>query len=123
PPPPPPASLGRQFARSRERERPQTPPADLRGRTLDAAAQNGGHRVGKLVARGAGIEQGGQEHVARGAADDVDVEDVHRGDDCRAIIAAIVPAPTPSSTFTQATPGAHDVSIDRSAPRPPSEAP
>ena len=58
-----------------------------------------------------------------GAADDIDVQDVHRDRFGRTIIAAMVPAPTPSSTLTHATPGAHEESIDRSAASPPSDAP
>ena len=126
---PRPASLGRQVTRDRERERPQTLPAHLGGRAPDAAAEHRGHGIGHLVRGRAGVEQRRQEHVARRAADDVDVQDPHRvaaphrGADCRAIIAAMVPAPTPSSTFTHATPGAHEESIDSSAARPPSDAP
>ena len=119
---PRPASLGGQVTRDRERERPQTLPAHQGGREPDAAAEHRGHGIGNLVRGRAGVEQRRQEHVARRAADDVDVQDPHRVD-CRAIIAAMVPAPTPSSTFTHATPGAHEESIDSSAARPPSDAP
>ena len=125
---PRPASLGGQVTRDRERERPQTLPAHLAGGASDGAPEHRGHGIGHLVRGRAGVEQRRQEHVARRATDDVDVQDPHRGPliagrDCRAIIAAIVPAPTPSSTFTHATPGAHEESIDSSAARPPSDAP
>ena len=62
------APLGRQVAGTGARERPQTSPADLRRHALNSPAQDRGHRVGDLVARCPGVEQGGQEHVARGAA-------------------------------------------------------
>ena len=74
--------------------------------------------IGKLDLR-AGVEQRAEQHVARDAADAVDVEGPHR----RAILAAIVPAPKPSSMFTTATPAAHEVSIASSAVTPPNAAP
>ena len=76
---PRPASLGGQVTRDRERERPQTLPAHLGGRAPDAAAEHRGHGIGHLVRGRAGVEQRRQEHVARRAADDVDVQDPHRG--------------------------------------------
>ena len=58
------------------------------------------------------VDQRAEEHVARDAADAVDVED---HSDCLAIRAAIVPAPNPSSMLTTATPAAQETSIAFSA--------
>ncbi len=57
------------------------------------------------VDRRAGVEQRAEQHVAGDAADAVDVEDHAAPAERRAIRAAIVPAPKPSSMFTTATPG------------------
>ena len=73
----------------------------------------------------AGVEQRGEQHVAGDAGDGVDVgEAAHAPPPAeRAIRAAIVPAPNPSSMLTTATPAAHEVSIASSAERPPNVAP
>ena len=83
--------------------------------------QSGAH--GALVR--AGVEQRAEQHVAGHAGDAVDVEEPgHRAPPAaRAIRAAIVPAPKPSSMFTTATPAAHEVSIESSADTPPNDAP
>ena len=84
------------------------------------------------VERRAGVDQRGEQHVAREAADGVDVEQArHAGSatvsrsraDERAMRAAIVPAPSPSSIPTTARPAAHEVAIDSRAVRPPNAAP
>ena len=74
---------------------------------------------------GPGVEQGAEQHVAGETADRVDVgQPAHCSPSVwRAIRAAIVPAPKPSSMLTTATPAAHEVSIDRSALMPPNAAP
>ena len=83
------------------------------------------HVLGHALGAGAGVDQRGQQHVAGGAGDAVDVGDAgHEAPAARrAMRAAIVPAPKPSSMFTQATPAAHDESIASSAVTPPNEAP
>ena len=85
------------------------------------ARQGRAHRA--LV--GAGVQQRAQQHVAREAGDGVHVEEPgHRAPPAaRAMRAAIVPAPKPSSMFTTATPAAQEVSIASSADTPPNEAP
>ena len=72
-----------------------------------------------------GVDQRGQQHVAGGAGDAVDVGDARHEAPAarRAMRAAIVPAPKPSSMFTQATPAAHDESMASRAVTPPSDAP
>ena len=71
------------------------------------------------------VEQRGQHHVAGQPADAVQVGKPHNcPPSCpRAIRAAIVPAPNPSSIPTTASAAAHEVSIARSAVRPPSATP
>ena len=74
--------------------------------------------------RGAGIEEGAEEHVARQSADAVEVGDRRHGTAARrAIRAATLPAPRPSSIPTTARPSAHEQSIALSAVRPPSADP
>ena len=74
---------------------------------------------------GAGVEQRAQQHVAGDAGHAVEVEDpAHPPPPAeRAIRAAIVPAPNPSSMLTTATPAAQETSIDSSAVMPASAAP
>ena len=74
---------------------------------------------------GAGIEEGCEEHVAREPADAVQVGEPRHGPACaaRAIRAAIVPAPKPSSMPTTARPAAQEQSMAFSAVRPPSAEP
>ena len=74
---------------------------------------------------GAGVEQCAEQHVAGQAADGVDVEQTgHRAPAAeRAIRAAIVPAPKPSSMPTTARPAAQEESIASSAVSPPSAVP
>ena len=71
---------------------------------------------------GAGVDQRAEQHVARDTADAVDVERAAHAA-LRAIRAAIVPAPKPSSMFTTATPAAHEVIIASRAETPPNVAP
>jgi hypothetical protein len=72
-----------------------------------------------------GIDQGCQQHVAGGTADAVDVGDARHEAPAarRAMRAAIVPAPKPSSMLTQATPAAHEESMASRAVTPPNDAP
>jgi hypothetical protein len=72
---------------------------------------------------GSGVDQRGHEHVPGYAADQVEICDASHRLRPRAMSAPIVPAPTPSSTFTTATPGAHEEIIARRAVRPPRLAP
>ena len=90
-----------------------------------AARRRPGPRASSHRVVRARVEQRAQQHVARDAADAVDVEDagVTAPPAARAIRAAIVPAPKPSSMFTTATPAAHEVSIASSALTPPKVAP
>ncbi len=83
------------------------------------------HVLGHPLGARAGVDQRAQEHVAGGARDAVDVGDAGHDApaDRRAMRAAIVPAPKPSSMLTQATPAAHDESIASSAVTPSSDAP
>jgi hypothetical protein len=71
------------------------------------------------------VEQGAEQHVARDAGEAVEVERPrHAAAPAeRAIRAAIVPAPKPSSMFTTATPAAHEHSMDSSAVTPENAAP
>ena len=68
-----------------------------------------------------GVEQRAEQHVPGDPADAVHVQDHFA--DCLAILAAIVPAPNPSSMFTTATPAAQLVIIASSALTPPNVAP
>ena len=74
---------------------------------------------------GPGVEQRAEQHVAGDTADAVEVQrGRHAGAAAeRAMRAAIVPAPKPSSMLTTATPAAHEHSIASSALTPPSAAP
>ena len=92
--------------------------------TVDAQpGQAGAH----LVERRAGVQQRPQQHVAGDSADRVDVQQSLRAHAApaaaRAIRAAIVAAPNPSSMLTTATPGAHEVNIASSAGMPPAATP
>ena len=71
------------------------------------------------------VEQGAEQHVAGRAADAIEVEQPAHAPPWaeRAIRAAMVPAPNPSSMFTTATPAAHEQSMARSALTPPNAAP
>ena len=87
-------------------------------------AERGGERVqDRLV--GAGVEQRREQHVAGEPADAVQVGEPGHGPGCaaRAIRAAIVPAPKPSSMPTTASPAAQEQSMAFSAVRPPSAEP
>ena len=64
------------------------------------------------------VEERGEQHVAREPADAVEVRDAAQSRP-RAIRAAIVPAPRPSSIPTTARPAAHEASIAFSAVVPP----
>ena len=84
----------------------------------------GGQRV-ERAAVCAGVEQRREQHVAGDPADAVEVEQPAHGAlravprAARAIRAAIVPAPKPSSIPTTARPAAHEQSIAWSAVCPP----
>ena len=78
-----------------------------------------GHLAQGVLGR-TGVEQRGQEHVARETANAIQVRNHSRP---RAIRAAIVPAPNPSSMPTTASAAAQEVSIAFSAVRPPSAMP
>ena len=74
---------------------------------------------------GARVEQSAEQHVAGDSRHAVEVEDPSHSSPPaeRAIRAAIVPAPKPSSMLTTATPAAHEMSIECSAVMPLSAAP
>ena len=74
---------------------------------------------------GAGVQERAEQHVAGDPGHAVEVEDpAHAAlPAARAIRAAIVPAPKPSSMLTTATPAAHEISIECSAVMPLSAAP
>ena len=96
--------------------------ADVQVEPVDAERA---HVLGHALGAGPGVDQRAQQHVAGGAGDAVDVGDARHDAPAarRAMRAAIVPAPKPSSMFTQATPAAHDESIASSAVTPSSDAP
>ena len=96
----------------------------LRAELESLDAQPGQTRADRLRI-GAGVEEGAEQHVAGDAGHAVEVEEAcHPAPPAeRAIRAAIVPAPKPSSMFTTATPAAHETSIDISAVMPESAAP
>ena len=77
-----------------------------------------GRDAAKRVELGACVQQRRDEHVACETADTVQVEDAAQSRP-RAMRAAIVPAPSPSSMPTTARPAAHDASIAFSAVVPP----
>jgi len=97
-------------------------PPDRQVETIDSQSA---HVLGHPLGASTGVDQGGQQHVARGAADAVDVGDARHEAPAarRAMRAAIVPAPKPSSMLTQATPAAHEDSIASSAVTPSNAAP
>ena len=74
---------------------------------------------------GAGVEQRAEKHVAGHAADAVHVGDAAHPAPAavRAIRAAIVPAPKPSSIPTTASPAAHELNIDSRGVTPPNAVP
>ena len=70
------------------------------------------------------VEQRAEQHVPGDAGDAVDIQQpAHAPAPARAIRAAIVPAPNPSSMLTTATPAAHEHSIASSAATPEKAAP
>ena len=95
-------------------------PRQLEVEALDAG---GGQRLAHGGDVGARIEQGGQQHVPGGAADAVDVQDHRAPPRSRAMRAAMVPAPKPSSMFTTESAAAHELSIASSADTPPNAVP
>src|SRR5439155_670956 len=107
----------------------QRPRADAGARDLDGPDAEPGwdHALDELedllVGR-AGVDEGREQHVSGGAAEDGGVEGsfAHHGPR-RAMSAAAYPAPTPSSMSTHTVPGVQDESIARSAARPPKLAP
>jgi hypothetical protein len=96
--------------------------ADLQVEPFDSECA---HVLGHALGAGARVDQGSKQHVAGGTADAVDIGDARHDAPAarRAMRAAIVPAPKPSSMFTHATPAAHEESIASSAVTPPNDAP
>ena len=74
---------------------------------------------------GAGVEQRAEQHVAGHAADTVHIDDAaHTAPAAaRAIRAAIVPAPKPSSIPTTASPAAHELNMESRGVTPPNAVP
>src|SRR6185436_6426964 len=71
-------------------------------------------------------DQRAQDHVPARAADQIEVDDAHDPlpeRDRSAMTPAAYPAPNPLSMLTTVTPAAHELSIARSAARPPNDAP
>ena len=87
---------------------------------LDAAMFNGKRAQRLLDRRGvdAELEERAENHVAAGAADALEVEDLHTFSPSRLISAAVTPAPNPLSMFTTAIPGTQLLSIARRAVTP-----
>ena len=87
-------------------------------------AERCGERVEDSLVR-ARVEQRREQHVARQPTDAVQIGDPRHGLGCaaRAMRAAIVPAPKPSSMPTTASPAAQEQSMALSAVRPPSAEP
>ena len=92
---------------------------------VEALDPEGAHVLGHPLGARTGVDQGSQQHVAGGTTDAIDVGDAgHEAPAARrAMRAAIVPAPKPSSMLTQATPAAHDESMASRAVTPPKDAP
>ena len=90
-------------------------PLDVDLHALDAERGRDGAQDLEL---GAGVEERSEQHVAGEPADAVEVGDAAHSRP-RAMRAAIVPAPSPSSMPTTARPAAHDASIALSAVVPP----
>ena len=81
---------------------------DALDRDLDALDAERGRDAREARSSSApGVEQRGEQHVAGEAADAVEVGDAAHSRP-RAIRAAIVPAPSPSSMPTTARPAAHE---------------
>jgi len=72
---------------------------------------------------GASVDERSHEHIPGHTADEVEIGDASHDSRPRAIRAPTVPAPIPSSTFTTATPGAHEDIMARRAVSPPRFAP
>src|SRR5439155_18471558 len=120
----------------------QAGPTDVLGPNGEPPGKRGLDGPADGLFRRTGVDQCREEHVAGGPTDDVDEGDAaHAGGgggplvdpsrsegppprpDRRAISAATYPAPTPSSMSTHTTPGVHELSMPRSAARPPKLAP
>ena len=101
-----------------EVERTDPLPLDALDVDLDAVDAERGRNAAQRLELGARVEERGEQHVARETADAVQVGDAAHSRP-RAIRAAIVPAPSPSSIPTTASPAAHDASIAFSAVVPP----
>ena len=88
---------------------------------LDVAQPKLARNASQHVHVRARIQEGGNEHVAGKSADAVEIRDSAQSVPAaaRAIRAAIVPAPNPSSMSTTARPAAQEHSIARSAVSPP----
>ena len=102
----------------------RVPAHPLRAQLEPLDAEPGQARADRLRI-GAGVEQRAEQHVAGDPGHAVEVEEPgHPAPPAeRAIRAAIVPAPKPSSMLTTATPAAHETSIDIRAVMPESAAP
>ena len=85
---------------------------------LDALDTERHRHAPERLELGARVEERGEQHVAGKPADTVEVRDPAHSRP-RAIRAAIVPAPSPSSIPTTASPAAHEASIALSAVDPP----
>jgi hypothetical protein len=95
-------------------KRPDALPLDALDRDLDTADSERDGHAPQALELGTSVEQGGEKHVARQSADAVEIRDPAHSRP-RAIRAAIVPAPRPSSIPTTASPAAQDAAL-RSAP-------
>ena len=95
-------------------------PVALGARDLDlhVAEPEGADGVMQHLVRRARIEERGEQHVTGEPADAVQVRDRRHRAARRAIRAATVPAPSPSSIPTTARPSAHEESIACSAVSP-----
>ena len=91
---------------------------DARQREPEPVDARRGERLAHRRGVGTGIEQRAEQHVARRTPDAVDVEDHSAPPARRAIRAAIVPAPKPSSMLTTESAAAHELSIASSAATP-----
>ena len=97
-----------------------------RGSSVQPSGHDAAQRAFERVAVEPGIQKRREQHVARGAADHVDVRDPHAPRDrsrAQTILCASAAAPKPLSMFTTPIPGAHDVSMPSSAAIPSNAAP
>ncbi len=92
-------------------------PQDASRANLDTLEAEARRKHSQHLQVGTGVQARGEQHVAGEAAHAVEVRNQALA--CRAIRAAIVPAPRPSSTPTTASAAAHELSIALSAVLPP----